>query len=387
MGFVGIYGDRIIRAALPLFISLFIFTGRCAATDRASQGTDPPAAFQANQQIGSLRELADGRGFQVGGLYHDYTSVVGEWKDRFNNRLAGQFNSLSTTYSFNMDEVRTAPEDWLFRYADRAVKFATDNNMEVRGTHLLWYATLPDWFTDGNYSVTQAWQYLEEFITTMVSRYAAGENNPVRQWNVVNEVLSDSDGEFYRDDFLNNTLPAGWIGDAFRAARAADPDAKLFINDYGILGNATDNQNKRDRLFQLVDSLLNEGVPVDGVGFQGHFSVEENLSTDYIRETLDLFGNRGLEIQITELDVLVNNDESGLNQTKLRDQANIMALIFQLCLEHSACTGVTQWGVADRDHFVNNGGGWWLDQDKDWPTMFDMDYNPKPAFDAVREVF
>lgn len=167
-------------------------------------------------------------------------------------------------------------------------------------------------------------------------------------------------------------MNTSFIGQAFRQHRAADPSAKLFINDYNIEGfNAKSNS-----LFNLVQSLLAQGVPIDGVGFQGHFIVGQ-VPTDFAAN-MQRFANLGLDVAITELDVRMNMPPTAAN---LQQQATDYMSAFRACLSVARCTGVTVWGVTDAYSWVPNafpGQGAAL--------LFDENYNAKPAYFAVESI-
>lgn len=190
------------------------------------------------------------------------------------------------------------------------------------------------------------------------------------EWDVVNEVI-EGDGSI-RNTIFSRTLGTSFISQAFRLHRAADPYAKLFINDYNIEGfNA-----KSNALYNLVVSLLAQGVPIDGVGFQGHFIVGQ-VPTDFAAN-MQRFANLGLDVSITELDIRMNVPPTVAN---LQQQAFDYQSAFRACFEVARCTGVTVWGVTDLYSWVPStfpGQGAAL--------LFDESYSTKPAYYAVESI-
>lgn len=183
--------------------------------------------------------------------------------------------------------------------------------------------------------------------------------------------MIEGDGSI-RNTIFSRTLGTSFISQAFRLHRAADPYAKLFINDYNIEGfNA-----KSNALYNLVVSLLAQGVPIDGVGFQGHFIVGQ-VPTDFAAN-MQRFANLGLDVSITELDIRMNVPPT---VAYLHQQAFDYQSAFRACFEVARCTGVTVWGVTDLYSWVPStfpGQGAAL--------LFDESYSTKPAYYAVESI-
>jgi endo-1,4-beta-xylanase len=134
--------------------------------------------------------------------------------------------------------------------------------MKLRGHTLVWHRQIPKWLTDGNFTRDETIKILKEHIQTLVGRY----RGKILAWDVVNEVIDDKTGKFRTDSFWYQKLSADYIKLAFEFARKADPDVKLYYNDYSAEGlNA-----KSDGIYSLLRELKNQGVPVDGIGWQMH---------------------------------------------------------------------------------------------------------------------
>jgi endo-1,4-beta-xylanase len=208
---------------------------------------------------------------------------------------------------------------------------------------------------------------METHITTEVNAYK-GE---CYAWDVVNEPFNDDATATPRADVFFNAMGIGYIADALKTAHAADPNAKLYINDYNIEGmNA-----KSNAMFSLAQSLLAQGAPLNGIGFESHFIEGQNPTG--IQANLQRFANLGLDVAITELDDRFTSlppSAAGLQQ-----QATDFATTVKACLAVTRCVGVTQWAIGDADSWVP---GAFSGQGA--ATMFDQNYNPKPAFTAVQ---
>jgi len=183
---------------------------------------------------------------------------------------------------------------------------------------------------------------------------------------VVNEPFNE-DGSLRSDPFLT-AMGTGYIADALRTAHAADANAKLYINDFNIEAN---NTAKSNAMFNLAQSLLSQGAPLNGIGFESHFIQGQIPSS--LQANMQRFANLGLDVAITELDVRMPTANPNLN-----GQANDFVSVVNACLAVSRCVGITQWNVGDADSWVPgtfSGQG--------LATMFDNNYQPKPAFNAV----
>jgi endo-1,4-beta-xylanase len=166
-------------------------------------------------------------------------------------------------------------------------------------------------------------------------------------------------------------MGSGYIADALRTAHAADPNAKLYLNDYNIEGmNA-----KSNAMFSLAQSLLSQGAPLNGIGFESHFIEGQNPSG--MQANMQRFANLGLDVAVTELDDRFQSLPA--SSAGLQQQATDFANTVKACLGVSRCVGVTQWAIGDADSWVP---GAFSGQGA--ATMFDQSYNPKPAFTAVQ---
>lgn len=247
---------------------------------------------------------------------------------------------------------------------DAVVAFARAHGMRVRGHNLVWHNQLPGWLTSGTWTPAQLHALLVGHVTTEVRHYR-GE---IAQWDVVNEPLNE-DGTL-RPSMWEATLGPSYIADAFRAAHAADPHAKLFINDYNIEGLGA----KSDGMYHLVRSLKAQGVPIDGVGFQAHFVLGQVPST--MKANLRRFAALGLDVAVTELDVRM---QLPVTDAKLAQQASDYAAVTDDCLAVRRCLGVTVWGFTDSDSWIP---GWFTGYGA--ATPYDEDFRPKPAYYAIR---
>lgn len=286
------------------------------------------------------------------------------------------FNSLTAEDVMKPASLNPEENRYSWANADKIVNFAVDNGMKIRGHTLVWHKQTPAWFfkdAAGNtVSREVALARLKEHITSVVGRY----KGKVYAWDVVNEAIDDNGG--YRDTEWYRICGKEYIALAFRWAHEADPDAKLYYNDYN-----TEFPGKRDKIANLLKELKDEGVPVDGIGLQGHWNIINPSETD-LRNAITKYASLGLDIQITELDVSVysssETDPSDNLFTAEREQKQRekYAMIFRVFRDmRNSIDGVTFWNVSDRYSWLDN---FPVKGRKNYPLLFDQKLQPKKAY-------
>jgi endo-1,4-beta-xylanase len=329
----------------------------CSTVDEPSEESDSDVTV-------TLRSLAETRSFQIGAAA-DAAPATGD--ARYIDRLSGEFNSLTPGNELKFGPLRPTRQTYSWGDADRLVAFAESNSMRVRGHTLLWHQQNPHWLSSGNYNRDQLLAILEDHVKTVVGRY----KGRIAAWDVLNEAIDD-DGSLRETLWLEGIGPE-YIDLAFQWAHEADPEALLFYNDYSAEGLGT----KSDAVYDLVVDLKSNGVPIDGVGMQMHFSTEWSPPTADVAANVQRLANAGLLVQITEMDVRI---PMPARQVELRAQAELYRSMLQICLDAPNCFSFTIWGVSDANswrpgHFEGYGAG----------LIFDEDYEPKPAYFTVRD--
>ncbi len=307
-----------------------------------------------------------------------------------------QFNSVTAENDWKPGEIHPKEGVWNFERADKIADFCRQNGIKMRGHCLCWHSQFADWmFTDKKGKpVTKEvfYQRLREHIHTVVNRY----KDVVYAWDVVNEAMAD-DNQFgprfgfgrpgqepspYRQSRHFQLCGDEFIAKAFQFAREADPNTLLFYNDYSCV-----DEGKRERIYNMVKKMKDAGVPIDGIGMQGHYNIyfpsEEQLEKAIVR-----FKEIVKHINITELDLRMNN-ESGGQLMFSRGEAKPMpeymgtlqtdqyARLFKVFRKHAdVIDNVTFWNLGDKDSWlgVNN-----------HPLPFDENYRPKACFRAIRD--
>jgi endo-1,4-beta-xylanase len=194
----------------------------------------------------------------------------------------------------------------------------------------VWHSQLPSWVSAITDKATLT-SVIQNHVTTLMSRY----KGKIYAWDVVNEIFDDS-GNF-RTSVFYNVLGESFVDIAFIAARAADPAAKLYINDYNLDGPGA----KITNLVALVKRLQSRGVPIDGIGTQAHLILGQ---VGGVAAQLQVLANTGLDVAITELDIRIPKD---VTSAKLAQQQTDYNTVTKACLGVSKCVGITVWGVSD----------------------------------------
>jgi endo-1,4-beta-xylanase len=285
----------------------------------------------------------------------------------YRETLQREFNIIVAENAFKWDAVRPTRTSFNFTDTDALVNFAQTNNMKIRGHTLVWHNQLPGWLTSGNFTRDEVIQILREHILTFVGRY----RGIVWAWDVVNEAVDDS-GNLRTSSFWYQKIGPEYIKMAFDFAREADPNARLYYNDYSIEGLSA----KSDAVYNLVRDLKNQGAPIDGVGWQMHQINGFRIMPFHERNARRL-SSLGLELSITELDVRINLPTTS---EKLQQQANAYRSVINFCLRNPNCKALVMWGFTDKYSWIPTTFPGWGDA-----LIFDMNYQPKSAYFAVRD--
>lgn len=300
-----------------------------------------------------------------------------------------QFNSITAENDMKPGEVHPSEGVWKWERADKVANFCRQNGIKLRGHCLVWHSQFCNWmFNDKNGKLVKKevfYARLRDHIHTVVSRY----KDIVYAWDVVNEAMSDGGGRGfggnepnpYRQSQLYNLCGEEFIAKAFEYAHEADPNAILFYNDYNAATPA-----KRDRIYNMVKKMQDAGVPITGIGMQGHYNIYGPSEED-VDVALTKYSELVKHIHITELDIRCNQEMGGQLQFS-RGEKSVMpgyistlqedqyARIFRVFRKHKdVIDNVTLWNLCDADSWVgvNN-----------HPLPFDENLKPKKAYYAIK---
>jgi endo-1,4-beta-xylanase len=193
-------------------------------------------------------------------------------------------------------------------------------------------------------------------------------------WDVVNEAFGDGDAS-YRNSIFYQTIGDAYIPLAFEAAGAADPDAKMYYNDF----NLEVSPDKLAAAIELVKTLQARKIRIDGVGFQGHLIVGATPTRAALAASLKRFTAIGVEVAYTEVDI--RHDSLPASSTALAQQAQDYTALVGSCLDVPGCVGITLWQFTDKYSWVPNSF-----KGKGDALLWSSDYQTKPAYDAVMDL-
>jgi len=304
-----------------------------------------------------LRYYADQIGLNIGvAIKEDY---ILNNNQTHNNLVKREFNTIVCENSMKAENVAPSRNGYNFSVPDRVVEFGLDNNMQVRGHTLVWFSQNPQWLSQGTRETLLA--AMKYHIETVMNHY----KGKIFQWDVVNEPF-DNDGGEYRDSPWYDIIGEDYIDSAFTYAHRVDPDCKLFLNDY----NNSYITHKSTVMYDKVKKMVENGIPIDGVGFQCHERSEKKAPDlyDKVRSNFERFADLGLEIAITEIDIRQWD-------STLAVQGAVYGTFMQVALDMPAVTTYMIWGVRDQDS--------WTGADQN-ALLFDNDFDPKPAYDTLK---
>jgi endo-1,4-beta-xylanase len=323
-----------IAAVVCLAVGLLVagLVSAFAGTAQAAESTLGAAAAQSSRYFGTAVAA----------------SKLGD--STYSTILRREFNSITAENEMKWDATEPNRNQFNYGNGDRIASQARSQGAALRGHALLWHQQQPGWAQGLSGSD------LRSAAINHVTQVATHYRGQIHSWDVVNEAFADGGSGGRRDSNLQRT-GNDWIEAAFRAARTADPNAKLCYNDYN-----TDGINaKSTGIYNMVRDFKARGVPIDCVGIQSHLSAGANLSS--YQANLQRFADLGVDLQITELDV--GGSGSG--------QANTYRQVTEACMAVARCTGITTWGITDRHTWRPN----------DTPLLFDSNYQKKQAYQAV----
>ena len=350
-----------------IFIGAFIVLSgiRCSPKYNAqSSKADPSGAKDLNK---GLKDY-----------YKDYFPIgvavsMASLHGRDSALIATEFNSVTPENDMKMGPIHPAENSYNWKNADAIVDFAVSRQIRIRGHNLCWYGQEAAWMfigPDGRQVTKELLlQRLKEHIFTVVKRY----KGKIYAWDVVNEAVDDSGdtSQIYRkSNWYKICNGPDFIEAAFRYAHEADPDAKLFYNDYN-----SEQPVKREKIYKLLKKLVDDHVPIDGVGMQAHWKLNEP-SPEQLRQALDEVTSLGLKVQFTELDITIRLPQARVTQgtvpavlppavpdqgyTSLLEAQQIAQykMVFNIFREYrKSITGVTFWNVSDKYSWLDRRGG------------------------------
>jgi len=281
-----------------------------------------------------------------------------------------EFNSVTAEGAMKMAALQPTQGNFVYTDADTLVQFAQVNNMRVHGHTLVW-ATVPAWVNSFSGTAAQWDTLMKTHIKTVVSHF----KGKVASWDVVNEGIADNGT--LRDNIWHQHIGDGYIAKAFQYAHEADPDAKLFYNDYGSEYSA----NRRNGINNLLRSLLATGVPVDGVGLQMHML--KTQSNAGVKAAIDSAAALGILVHISEIDIALNTTNSvsyavtPADYTILKNLFQYTANTYVHDVPVAKQHGITTWSVNDLYSWRRTTTS---PSHPDWPVLLNDTYQHKECY-------
>ncbi len=277
-----------------------------------------------------------------------------------------QFSMWTTENELKPQFVHPQPNAYDFKDADLLVGTALKNGIAVHGHTLVFGEANPAWMQTA--APTDRQQIMTDHITTVMTHF----KGRIGEWDVINEPLSDNDADYenngdgLRHHIWYQAMGQSYITTALKAAKSADPKAKLYINDYGL----EEDGDRWTAMVKLIKQLQDQGVPLDGIGFEAHvYENSDHVNPSTLRRHIRQLANKGLVARVSEVDV--HGDDSSW-------QAKEYSGVLTACLSEPSCTAFSTWGITDRYGSTTSTDEYPLSYGDD--LLWSPDYKAKPAY-------
>jgi endo-1,4-beta-xylanase len=385
-------------SATPLLTATTAPTSTATPTSTpTAMPTSTPTAPPTLRHPETLRDYADALDIEFGGgtaigYFQDWQPEHNKIKPFFLQNFNLFQDGWDGLWTNPYNPLRPSKTDFDFSMMDLFVNFVRQNNLRSQILHLVWghKVNIPDWLMKGSFTETELLDILQNHIQTVVSRY----KGKVNEWSVVNEILGTpwENGNRFWYDHLDKKLD--WVKKCFQWANEADPNAVLFLNDFGIEfpGFYIYDAKRDDFIYKLIRDMKEKGIPIHAVGFQMHLNASKNfvpeanipLLMDALYRNIEKYRGLGIDVYVTEFDCVL----SGLKGT-LDDKYALQAKIYGSVLDTCLAAGVksfTVFNLIDRLSWLESPENPpYSGKDAD-PCPWDDNYQPKPAYFAILDV-
>lgn len=322
-----------------------------------------------------LRDYADKAGKFIGVAIPSWNINLNSPSDKKANKIAEQFNMGVGENAMKIDATEPSQGNFALDGPRTMINFAQKNGMVMRGHTLVWHSQVPTWISKDGKKNDKNWtkDQLVEIMRNHINGVAGGLKGQLREWDVVNECLDDDqsivwsnpDGYKLRSSVWKDVIGEEFIEQAFRMAHEADPDAELYLNDYGVefIGDP-----KSEALYNLAKKLVEKGVPIHGVGLQCHITTGQ-LNAKRLKDNISRYQELGLKCIITELDITQADPKA---EDAAKRQAEDYCAVVLAALSQQNCPTVLIWGLCDPDSWRDNN-----------PLLYDGSVNAKEAYYGV----
>lgn len=332
--------------------------------------TKTPAVTQV-PDAETLRAKAQARNLIVGTAADSHFLSEALYK----TTLSTEYSEVEPENEMKFGPIHPGPDTYNYSSPDALVAFAQTNSIKVRGATLVWHEQLADWVT----SPLSPWtsSSLNAVLSSHIANVVGHYKGKVYAWDVVNEPFN-SDGTI-RSTIWSDSPGIGFAGQGTKTieqallwAHAADPAAKLFVNEY----DAETINPKSDAVYAMAKDFVNRGVPLSGIGLELHIETDfdSTATLESLSQNIQRLGALGLEVHFTEVDVRLPDSSA----SSLTAQAKTYQDLMKVCLAQTACKVFQTWGFTDKHSWIPEfypGFGWAL--------PFDDTYAKKPAYDSL----
>lgn len=334
--------------------------------------------FKNDGDTHTLRYYADKAGLRIGVAVPSSRINITNASDAKTKKIISEFNMVVPENELKFDWTEGSRNSFNYAEGDKLLNFAKNNNMYMRGHTLAWHSQLPTWVSsngqknDKNWTKDELMSVLKNHIEKLVGHF----KGQIGEWDVVNECLDNDQSivinkpdayKLRQQSVFSIVCGEAFIDSAFVWAHRADPDAKLYLNDYDneYKGNA-----KSEAFYNLTKRLVNDNIPIHGVGFQCHLDAG-SVNAKALKENIERYKELGLECAITELDLGISATTEEQQQMQARDFYRIL----DVAMNQEHCKSVMIWGLTD---------------DMSWrssnPLLFNSSLQAKPAYYATRSM-
>ena len=349
-------------------------------------------SVKESKKVNTLKDAFAGK-FYIGAALNK-TQILGTDTSSV-SLIKKQFNAIVPENCMKSEEIQPVEGEFDFSLADKFVEFGEKNNLFITGHCLIWHSQAPKWFFVDAEGKDVSREVMIERMRTHISTVVGRYKGKIKGWDVVNECIND-DGSWRNSKFYQ-IIGEDFVPLAFQFAHEADPDAELYYNDYSMA-----NEGRRNGVINMVKSLQEKGIRIDGIGMQAHIGLDEP-SFEEFEKSLLAFSALGVNVMITELDLSVlpmphmqtgadvsmnfeaknelNPYTESLPDSVENAQYERYLAFFKLMNKHQdKITRVTTWGVHDGQSWKNN---WPVRGRTDYPLLFDRNYRAKRIVETL----
>lgn len=329
-------------------------------------------SYEDDVTYAAQESIKDVASFPVGNIV---SSKKLKSNSMFVSMLKRDFNSITAENQMKMANIFKAPGVYDFRDGDEIIKFAKENNFRVFGHALIWHSSIPKWLKNHEGTDKDFEMLIKKYIQDTVSHFAKEkitidneEFSVVEGWDVVNEAFTTG----AENSIFRKKLGENYIEKCFKWAREADPNVKLFYNDY----NLESYPEKIKKVQKMIKTFQEKNISIDGIGFQMHID-HLNPKREIIEKNLKKIIDSGLLIHFSEIDITVNREKlfqkldykkASIQEEKYKEIAEIY-----MSIPKNQQFGITFWGMRDNDSWLLK----FHNNEYEYPSLYTSNYEFK----------